>query len=76
MRSRLPIQDLIQFRFADNGIYGGKDGKELFRFYRYYPPNTDVMTDEEIAQEIEQLCRLLIPCAAPSPCSVQIKSRT
>ena len=35
MRSRLPIQDLIQFRFADNGIYGGKDGKELFRFYRY-----------------------------------------
>ena len=58
MRSRLPIQDLIQFRFADNGIYGGKDGKELFRFYRYYPPNTDVMTDEEIAQEIEQLCRL------------------
>lgn len=58
MRSHLPIQDLIQFRFADNGIYGGKDGKELFRFYRYYPPNTDVMTEEEITQEIEQLCRL------------------
>lgn len=58
MKSRLPIQDLIRFQFSDNGIYGGKDGKELFRFYRYYPPNTDVMTDEEIAQEIEQLCRL------------------
>lgn len=65
MRSRLPIQDLIQFRFADNGIYGGKDGKELFRFYRYYPPNTDVMTDEEIAQEIEQLCRLFDSLRCP-----------
>lgn len=65
MRSRLPIQDLIQFSFADNGIYGGKDGKELFRFYRYYPPNTDVMTDEEIAQEIEQLCRLFDSLRCP-----------
>lgn len=58
MKSKLPMQDLLQFRFGENGIYGGKDGKELFRFYRYYPPNTDVMTDDEIAQEIEQLCRL------------------
>lgn len=65
MRSRLPIQDLIQFRFTDGGIYGGRDGKELFRFYRYYPPNTDVMTDEEIAQEIEQLCRLFDSLRCP-----------
>lgn len=64
-RAALPIQDLIQFRFTDGGIYGGRDGKELFRFYRYYPPNTDVMTDEEIAQEIEQLCRLFDSLRCP-----------
>lgn len=37
MKSKLPMQELLQFRFGENGIYGGKDGKELFRFYRYYP---------------------------------------
>ena len=65
MKSKLPMQDLLQFRFGENGIYGGKDGKELFRFYRYYPPNTDVMTDDEIAQEIEQLCRLFDSLRCP-----------
>lgn len=65
MKSKLPIQELLQFRFGDSGVYGGRDGKELFRFYRYYPPNTDVMTDEEIAQEIEQLCRLFDSLRCP-----------
>lgn len=65
MKSKLPMQELLQFRFGENGIYGGKDGKELFRFYRYYPPNTDVMTDGEIAEEIEQLCRLFDSLRCP-----------
>ena len=65
MKSKLPMQELLQFRFGENGIYGGKDGKELFRFYRYYPPNTDVLTDGEIAEEIEQLCRLFDSLRCP-----------
>ena len=65
MKSNSPYRNCCSFGFGDSGVYGGRDGKELFRFYRYYPPNTDVMTDEEIAQEIEQLCRLFDSLRCP-----------
>lgn len=58
MKSRLPMRDLMGFDFGDSCLYSGKDGKEIYRFYRYYPPNTEVMTDDEIADEILRLSQL------------------
>ena len=55
MRKSAPLDQLIQFTLHDDCV---ESGGEFFRFYRYFPPNTDIMTEDEIAQEIENLSSL------------------
>ena len=39
-----PIEKLIQFDLLDDCIHTPAG---YYHFYRYYPPNTDIMTEEE-----------------------------
>lgn len=55
MRSALPIQKIVSFRLNDDSVE--RDGKTFF-FYRWSPPNTAIMTEQEISDEIMQLGRL------------------
>ena len=55
MRKSAPLDQLIQFNLHDDCV---ESGGLFFRFYRYYPPNTDIMTEDEVAQEIENLSSL------------------
>lgn len=55
MRSALPIQKIVSFRLNDDSVE--RDGK-TFIFYRWSPPNTSIMTEQEISDEILQLGRL------------------
>lgn len=54
-KKALPIQDIIKFRLDDK--YVQSDGEYIY-FYRYYPPNTHIMTEDEIQAEIENMGRL------------------
>ena len=56
MSKKLPIESLINFTICDDHICTQND---IFYFYRYYPPNISIMTEDEILDEIEQLTRLL-----------------
>lgn len=56
MAKSLPIQQLIDFKLHDDYI---ETPKGIFLFYRYFPPNASIMTDQEIADEIEQFSRFL-----------------
>ena len=46
------IESLIQFELLDNCVLSGGS---YFHFFRYFPPNTDIMTPQEIDNEIENL---------------------
>lgn len=50
-----PIEKLIQFDLLDDCIHTPAG---YYHFYRYYPPNTDIMTEEEKKAEIEQMTQL------------------
>ncbi len=50
------IDKLIDFELLDDGI---KTPTGVYTFYRYYPPNTEIMTEQEIAQEIENMAHLM-----------------
>jgi len=52
----VPITQLLSFEFTDNGITT-KEGS--YTFYRYSPPNMDIMTEDEIAKEIAKFAELL-----------------
>ena len=56
MSKVLPIQRLIDFQLEEDGVRT-KDG--FFTFYRYYPPNMQIMTQIEVQNEIEKFSRLL-----------------
>lgn len=49
------IENLIQFQLLDNCVLSGGF---YFHLLRYFPPNTDTMTPEEIDNEIEKLAAL------------------
>ena len=55
MRKALPISALIDFSLHDGYV---ESGNKNFYFYRYFPPNTDIMSEQEIAEEIENLAAL------------------
>ena len=55
MRKALPISALIDFSLHDGYV---ESGSKNFYFYRYFPPNTDIMSEQEIAEEIENLAAL------------------
>ena len=50
------IENLIKFELLDNCVLSGGS---YFHFFRYFPPNTDVMTPNEIDNEIENFSALL-----------------
>ena len=50
-----PIEKLIQFDLLDDCIHTPAG---YYHFYRYYPPNTDIMTEEVKKAEIEQMTQL------------------
>ena len=54
-KKALPIQRVIDFKLEDNYVIS--DGHYVY-FYRYYAPNTHIMTDDEIQSEIGKLGRL------------------
>jgi hypothetical protein len=56
MSKVLPFQRLLDFQLEEDGVRT-KDG--LFTFYRYYPPNMDIMTAAEVQAEIEKFASLL-----------------
>ena len=49
------IENLIQFELLDNCVLSGGF---YFHLLRYFPPNTDTMTPEEIDNEIDKLAAL------------------
>ena len=55
-QSKLPIKNLIDFQLGDDCVYAGK---ECFTFYRFTPPNMDVMTEAEVEAEVATFKRLL-----------------
>lgn len=62
MKKPVAMESLIRFKLHDDCI---EAGKHFFHFYRYYPPNLDIMTAEEISQEEDQLAALLDALARP-----------
>lgn len=52
----LPIQSLMNFQLKDDHIVSQG---EKYYLYRYFPPNADIMTDDEIAEEIMKFARAL-----------------
>ena len=64
MSKVLPFQRLLDFQLEEDGVRT-KDG--FFTFYRYYPPNMDIMTDGEVQAEIEKL--------PPTPASGVLEQR-
>ena len=52
MRKSAAISHLIDFTLQDDCV---ECNGEYFRFYRYYPPNTDIMTSDEVISEVENL---------------------
>lgn len=56
MAKKLPIENLVNFKICDDYVLSQGD---IFYFYRYYPPNISIMTENEILEEIDQLARLL-----------------
>ncbi len=56
MSKVLPFQRLLDFQLEEDGVKT-KDG--FFTFYRYYPPNMDIMTTSEVEAEIEKFASLL-----------------
>ncbi len=50
------IENLIQFELLDNCVLSGGS---YFHFFRYFPPNTDIMTPDEIDDEIDNFSALL-----------------
>ena len=55
MKKAQPISALIDFSLHDGYVESG--GKNFY-FYRYFPPNTDIMSAQEISEEIENLAAL------------------
>lgn len=56
MAKKETIDKLIDFEFHDD--YVVSRGK-IFFLYRYFPPNTSIMTADEVADEVVQFSRLL-----------------
>ena len=50
------IETLIQFQLLDSCVLSGN---QYYHFFRYYPPNTDIMTPQEIDNEIDNFSSLL-----------------
>lgn len=55
LKKSLPIQKIINFKLEDDCVFS--DDHYVF-FYRFFAPNKDLLTDAEIAEQIEQLGRL------------------
>lgn len=49
------IDKLLGFELLDDGI---RTPNGVYTFYRYYPPNTEIMTETEVALEIENMAQL------------------
>ncbi|MEG0305064.1 MAG: DUF87 domain-containing protein, partial [Oscillospiraceae bacterium] len=56
MKSAVAMENLVQFKLLDNCVYSND---AYYHFFRYYPPNTDIMTPSELDLEIENLTALL-----------------
>lgn len=52
----LPVQQLVDFRIMDDHIVSKG---QTFYFYRYFPPNMDILTDDEVRDEIAKLSTTL-----------------
>ena len=55
MKKPQPLQSLIDFTLHDGYA---ECGGQLYYFYRYFPPNLDIMSGKEIGEEIENLAAL------------------
>lgn len=49
------IDKLLGFELLEDGI---KTSNGVYTFYRYYPPNTEIMTETEVELEIENMAQL------------------
>lgn len=61
MKKPQPLSNLISFTLHESCV---ECGGKYFHFYRYFPPNTDIMSGKEIAEEIDNLAALfdLLEC--------------
>lgn len=55
MKKPQSMQRLIDFALHDGYA---ECGGQLYYFYRYFPPNTDIMSEQEVGEEIENLAAL------------------
>lgn len=56
MQKAIAMENLINFRLLDSCV---AVGNSFYHFFRYYPPNTDIMTQSEKDAEIDNLAALL-----------------
>lgn len=54
MSKKDKMENLISFKIRDDYVQAGEN---KFYFYRFYPPNTSILTEREMELEISSLCQ-------------------
>lgn len=54
MSKKDKMENLISFKIRDDYV---QEGENKFYFYRFYPPNTSILTEREMELEISSLCQ-------------------
>ena len=54
MAKKDKMENLISFKIRDDFV---QVGENKFYFYRFYPPNTSILTEREMDIEISSLCQ-------------------